>query len=84
MIDIKRLEKIKRYLEVFYSKLSDNKVNDTVIYIFNKKEIDNYINNHYPEIILLYMYIIKNIKNDNDELKDKYNKIESYYKFYSY
>jgi hypothetical protein len=83
MIDSKKLDKIKRYLEVFYYKVSDNKLNNTNLYILNKNKIDNYINNDYPEIILLYMYIKKNVNNNNDDIKDKYNKIETYYKLYS-
>jgi hypothetical protein len=89
-IDINELKKCKKYLDVLYYKICNEERNGSYIYNKNKEYCDEYKNIIYPEIIILYMDIKKNLKlnkeycNINIEINNKLNILKKYVKIYSY
>ncbi len=89
-IEIKDINKDKKYLDVLYYKICNEEKNKTELYYKNKEFCEKYKNIIYPEIMILYMDIINYIKFNkiyyhlNFELKDKINLLKNYVNIYSY
>ncbi len=79
------LKNYKKYFDVLYYKIKKLDKKTDIFYKNNKKELEEYIRIIYPEVILLYMEIKKNIKINNDNnILLKINKLKYYAKLYSY
>jgi len=89
-IDINEINKYKKYLDVIYYKIYNEKINYTQIYNDNKEKCEEYMTSIYPKITILYMDIINNRKlikkyhNVKIDIINKYNIIKYYFEIYSY
>ena len=89
-INMNEINKYKKYLDILYYKICKEERKNTELYINNRDNCEEYKNIIYPEIIIIYMDIINNIKlqkqyySINIDINDKINKLKRYVNIYSY
>jgi hypothetical protein len=89
-IKLKEIKKNKKYLDVLYYKICNEERNNTELYNNNKENCEEYKNIIYPEIMIIYMDIINNIKLNknhysiNIDITNKINLLKNYVNIYSY
>lgn len=89
-INLNEIKKYKKYLDVLYYKICNEEKKNSDIYINNKENCEEYKNIIYPEIIMIYMEIMNNIKSNkqyysiNIDIYNKINKLKRYVNLYSY